>query len=169
MKKRNMFICLIIILLFSPIFYLLGFFPIAVDTINEKDQKNKNKIGDSIKPLKGIDFSNGDCEMYISYSFDDNFSEDKLLKGKVFRCDDKTVLINFQKDFEFKYTGSDISTANSKFYIYRNDELVFTSSIVVDKNSIGFQSPSYGWISNNNLKKYFKYFNKVFSPIIFFK
>ena len=148
--------------------WLLNLTPIVIDLAEEKRINNPLQVGDSVNPIGEFDFTEGEWEMYIKYSFDDLYAGNALLNGRVFRCNDKATLKKIQQYSGTQYTGADMATAQSKIYLFKDGRLMFVSHVVADKNSCGFQSVNHGWISNARLKSLFARFKKVHGPIIWF-
>lgn len=65
-------------------------------------------------------------------------------KWKVLKSDNATV-INDLLNCEFKYTGSDVATVQSKMYIYSNNKLIFESEISLGTQALGLQNSTTGW------------------------
>jgi hypothetical protein len=125
-------------------------------------------IGESFNPLKNIDVTQ-DCEFYFEQSLDDISSDENLLNGKLYKCDDINVLTKLKNELNLTYTGSDMATVNSILYVLKNNKLVFETGIVLEKNICGLQSSSFGWVRNNKLIDLFSKFERVFTPIVIIK
>ena len=167
MKKKFWYTIVLLLGLYF-IAWFLNFTPIVIDLAEEKRENNPLEIGDSINPIGDFNLAEGEWEMYIKYSFDDLYSGNTLLKGRVFKCDDPKILKKIQQYSWTRYTGADVVTAQSKIYLYKDGVLLFVSHVVVDKNSCGFQSVNSGWISNTKLKPLFATFKQVHVPIMCF-
>jgi len=167
---RNKFIFISILLV--SIYFLCWVFnltPFVIDFSQEQKKPNlKIELGDTLRPLESLNFEDGQWEMYVKYSLNDMCSNDNLLKGRVFICTDKKIMLQIKENLSCIYTGADIATADSKFYVYNNGKLMFISNAVIDENICGIQSPNYGWVSNKRLKSLFSDFKIVKSPLIFF-
>lgn len=166
-RKKFLYIVLIIVFTYL-ICWMFNIVPVVLDISEE--QKNtgiKIEIGDTVRPLEFMNLNEGKWEMYIKYSLNDVVSEKRLLNGRVFKCSDKNVIIQIKENLNCIYTGADVTTADSKFFIYQNGNLKFVTNISLDE-SIGIQSINYGWVSNSNLKPLFKEFKKVNTPFIIF-
>jgi hypothetical protein len=92
----------------------------------------------------------------------------EIPKWKVLKTD-KRVLIKDLLNCKFQYTDSDVSTIQSKLYIYSGDELVFESNISLEEKNLGFQNSYIGWVSSiddNNLLKIIKQFDRYNLPFL---
>lgn len=167
---RNKFIYTSILL--SLIYFLCWVFnltPFVIDFAQEQKKSGlKIELGDTLRPLESLDFENGHWEMYIKYSLNELYSNDNLLKGRVFKCTDKKIMIEIKENLSCVYVGADIATADSKFYVYNNGKLIFVSNAVIDENVCGIQSQNYGWVSNKKLKSSFSNFKLVQMPVVIF-
>ncbi|MBZ4035397.1 hypothetical protein K6T82_11515 [Flavobacterium sp. 17A] len=80
-------------------------------------------------------------------------------KWKVLKCEDKQVIFDLFNS-ELKCTGSDVSTIESKIYVYSENKLIFESEIVLDTNSIGLQNRESGWTKPVNDKEFINIFSQ---------
>lgn len=83
----------------------------------------------------------------------------EIPKWKVLKTQDVT-LIKDLLNCEFRYTDSDVSTIQSKIYIYTGDKLVFESEISLEKNHLGLQNTYTGWASTINNSEFLKIISK---------
>jgi hypothetical protein len=105
----------------------------------------KYKVGDTIEPFKRIDFSNGKWMARVKIHRDDYLDlNDNLKKKKNFETSDPTLLERI-KHWKFIYKEGDFATVESSFELYKDNNLFVSFGIVLDKNSVGFQSELYGW------------------------
>lgn len=72
-------------------------------------------------------------------------------KWDVLISEDENVINNLL-NFELNYTGGDVSTIQSKIYIYSGNKLLLESEILLDRNSIGLQNRELGWVTPVNRK-----------------
>lgn len=165
LKKRIFWSALVFIIV--VVSFWVGLLPITIDCNEDYLDKIEVVKGKEFNPLSTIDISDN-CEIYLNISLDDIYSDQKILNGKVFKCSDINVLIGLKNNFNFTYTGSDIATANSRIYVYQNDKLVFSSSIVLEEGIFGLQSSNFGWVKKNELIPYFKKFKRVYLPLVVF-
>jgi hypothetical protein len=171
MKKRIIFICASVLIVYFTA-WSFNLTPFVIDLAEEKKELSSVatiKIGDALNPLGNFDFNKGEWEMYIKYSLGDLYSNNNLLKGRVFKCSEKSILKEIQQNMQFEYSGADIATADSKFYVFKDAKLMFVSHAVIDKNSCGIQSVNFGWISNQKLGSLFAKFEVVNTPFIMFR
>jgi hypothetical protein len=134
------------------------------------EKRSEFKQGDTVKPLANLDLSKGEWEAYLVVSRIDFISLNRsVTKASVLKTSDLEVLKAIQKKWTFKYTGGDMATAESNFYLFNGKKLVFLSGIILDESNVGLQSKEYGWLESinkdlmlNNLKD----FKRVYWPII---
>ncbi|KFF02216.1 hypothetical protein [Flavobacterium reichenbachii] len=91
-----------------------------------------------------------------------------ITKANVLKCEDENV-INELLNSELNYTGADVSTIQSKIYIYSGNKLIFESEISLDKNSIGLQNRNLGWVTPSENKVFvnvFSQFNRYNLPLL---
>lgn len=128
------------------------------------------QIADTIRPLNDFDFTKDKWKAYLYISRDD-FKDlhSSIKKVNCLKTDDKFLLEKMKQTWTFIYRGGDLATVTSYMNIYKNGLLVFSSGIVLDKNSEGLQG-EYGWIKpiqNNALIHTCKNFERVYFPIVF--
>ncbi|MEY4803866.1 MAG: hypothetical protein RL331_379 [Bacteroidota bacterium] len=146
--------------------YIFGLLPIVIGSANDYAVNPEVAEGGEFNPLNGIDISKN-CEIYLWMSLDDQYAKNRLLNGKVFVCDDVEVLKSIKDNFNFISDGSDLATVNSRMYIYQNDKLIFSSSVVIEQGLFGLQSSQFGWVKNNKLLPLIKKFRRVHTPVVF--
>lgn len=91
-----------------------------------------------------------------------------IAKSNVLKCEDE-YLINELLNSELNYTGSDMSTIQSKIYIYSGNKLIFESEISLDKNSVGLQNRNVGWVTpvkNKTFVDVFSQFKRYNLPLL---
>jgi hypothetical protein len=92
----------------------------------------------------------------------------KINNCRVLTCDDK-VLMDELLSCEFKYSGGDASTIQSKIFIYSDNSLIFESEISLDANLQGLQNRQFGWIEPIQADKFIDIcskFNRYKWPIL---
>lgn len=168
MRRKIIYIIVTLLVLYC-IAWIMNLTPIVMDFASEEEKSLNIAIGDSLNPIGEFDFDKGNWEMYIKYSISDLYSDTPLLKGRVFKCSEREVLKDIQSNLWVRYSGADMTTADSKIYLFKDGVLKFVSGVVADKNSCGIQSMNYGWVSSPILKTLFHKFEKVNSPLVVFK
>jgi len=73
-----------------------------------------------------------------------------IVFGLIFKSSNKDV-VNKLKSLNFKNTGADVATVENEIIIYKNDKIVFSSGIVLDKNKERLQNSEFGWIITENV------------------
>jgi hypothetical protein len=160
----------IILILFLVVLYCF-YNPIVLQFKNAKPSTSINLKTNQLYKLK--DFVNIDdiknSKVYIVLNSEEidylhpNISKYKILKS------DNVNLINDLFNCEFKYTGSDVATIQSKIYIYTRGVLVFESGISLDTNSQGLQNNQFGWVEPVKSDKFINIitqFKRYNSPIL---
>ena len=110
-----------------------------VDSINYQS-------GDTVKPFKNYDFNQGLWKAQIKISPDDDIDlSSRVPNQSVFSTTNKKIL-NQIKDWGFIYTEGDMTTVVNKFNLFKDDSLIVSYGIVLDRNSVGLQSRRYGWM-----------------------
>ncbi len=121
-------------------------------------------------PINDLDFSTGNNVAYLLFSKEDiKELPEQMSKYKILECSDNKTLQNLKSNFWFEKTNGDMATCESKIYLYKNDELVFHTSIVLTNNSVGIQSIKTGWANASDeekLKDIFLKFKPVKRPIV---
>ncbi|WP_374163611.1 hypothetical protein [Arcticibacter sp. MXS-1] len=169
--KKVIFITSLIAILLSIISVIAGY--TLVIPISRSEQLDSQVLvkGDTINIFKKVDFSKGDWSVYINLSRNDfeNLSP-AIKKTSCLKTSDIKVLERIRNQWNFVYSGTDIATAESIIYIFKNNKLVFKSGIVLDKDRQGLQNSTYGWMEATEpgvLAETCKNFKKVYWPIIF--
>lgn len=161
---------LFVIISLVGIIYVLGLLfdlvPLTIElSAIESHENTELDSGESFNPFANIEMIHGKSIAYVVYSWDDIQSDMNLLKGKVLYTDEAVVLDEL-KNYQFQYTGSDMTTVNSFFYIFVDGMLKFKSGIILEKNKVGFQNSDFGWIDNNELLNTFRKFKRCRMPVV---
>ena len=134
------------------------------------EKHSEFKQGDTVNPLASLDLSKGEWKAYLVVSRTDfNHLNSSATKASVLKTSNIEVLKAIQKKWTFKYTGGDMATAESNFYLFHGDKLVFLSGIILDESNVGLQSKEYGWLESINkdlMLSNLKDFKRVYWPVI---
>lgn len=146
------------ILLLGLLLIVAYFFysPLIIELANMEDPKPISFRPGQIFQLKDIpEIKNSQNKLvYIVINHEDRKNlSNAIPKWKVLKSDN-TTLMNDLLNCEFKYSESDVSTVQSKMYIYSNNTLVFESKISLDTNTLGLQNPITGWATPINYKQF---------------
>lgn len=137
---------------------------------NYECNHTKYKKGDTIQPLKNLDFDQGDWTAYLSISRSDfQELEKNISKATCLKTRDINLLKKMQKEWIFICQETDLATVESGFYLLRNGKLVFESGIVLESNSEGLQSREFGWVNplkSKSLTSLCSKFKRVYWPIV---
>ena len=166
MKKKKVLTVVVFFIVVICCGYIFGLLPIVLGSTKDYAIHPKVVVGEQFNPLNGIDVTKN-CEIYLCMSLDDLNAKNRLLNGKVFVCADVKVLKSIKYNFNFISEGGDVATVNSRMYIYKNDKLIFSSSVVVEQGLFGLQSSQFGWVENNKLLPLIKKFRRVYAPLLF--
>ncbi|TPG33296.1 hypothetical protein EAH81_24535 [Flavobacterium pectinovorum] len=100
------------------------------------------------------------CKVYLVLNNEevDNLNID-IPKWNILKCEDEKVIVNLLNS-ELSYIGADVSTIQSKIYIYSKNKLIFESEISLDKNSIGLQNRDLGWVKPLQDKDFINVFSQ---------
>jgi len=154
------------------LFYIGGIIIGHTIVLNISDSKDRTDgfSNDSIvNPFEQLDFKSGDWEMYIVLSREDRKKTPfETPRTNCYKSKDDRLFIAIKNNWRFKKAQGDMSTVESNMYLLKDGVLVFESGILLGKNIEGLQSSNYGWIEARNkcLSDTFKYFDRVYSPII---
>lgn len=169
-KISLIIICVSIILWITSI--LTGYV-IVIKTspvLAEYTIENNLTKGDTVQPLKNVNFTKGDCRVYLITSIDDYKQLNNVIKKSTcLETEDFELINRIKNEWKFKYEGGDMVTVDSHIYFVQNGKIVFYSGIVLDKETEGLQSKTYGWLeplSKNALSNCCKDFKKVYFPIV---
>ncbi|WP_299119649.1 hypothetical protein [uncultured Tenacibaculum sp.] len=169
MKKLK---SLLIVFVLSTITYLF-FNPILVFINVENESystKKEYEKGDIIKVLDNCNFEEGNWVVYLIINKDDSDNIDvRIPKGKILKTEDVELLKSMKNNWLFKYTGGDLATVQSQIRFYKDDVLMFSSNIVLDKEFKALQNSDFGAvypIEENIMIKYCMRFERVFLPFV---
>lgn len=124
--------------------------------------------GEIFNPLMEYDFDVGKFTAYLILK--ERVNVNGMPPGSVFKTTNVALLKQMQQNMLFSYTGGDLATVENDFLLYKGDELIFRTGVVLDENSQGFQSPYFGWIEakgDNVLSGYCGQFSVCFPVIVF--
>lgn len=149
--------------------YFLTQNPVVVDrTLQNRENISLSK-GDVIKPFENFNFEEGSWKAFIVTSSEDQAKLPR--EGKVFYSEDISILNKIKKEWVFIYTGADVATIQSKFLLYKDNSLIFSSKIAIDKNNNGLQSINYGWLKSKDSDSFISdcmQFKRGYSPVYYF-
>lgn len=131
--------------------------------------QSANKFGDTIMPLKELDFKQGNWKAYLLISSSDNTEIIENFKsGGCYQTNNVEILEKLKQKLLVTYTGGDMATVESRFVILKNGKKIFDMGIVLDKYKEGLQSKSYGWLEakEKTLSNQLILFSKVHNPFI---
>jgi ribosomal protein S24E len=89
-------------------------------------------------------------------------------RWNILKCEDENVIVDLLNT-ELSCTGADVSTIQSKIYIYSENKLIFESEISLDRNSIGLQNRDLGWVKplhNKDFINVFSQFKRYNLPVL---
>ncbi len=141
-----------IIIIVLIIIFVLAFFCFNPIVIINWDFENRN-ITKQEKFFKNFDFKQGKWKCYL-----------------VNIDTDTSILIQLQ-NVNFLYPRSDMATIESLIYLYKDNELIFCTSIWLGENRAGMQTSEFGWIEAKNPQYFcelFGYFKRSYKPIYIF-
>lgn len=167
-KKLTWAICIIVIVLYIYFIYNPLIINDAGGISSFTEEKNKQyKVGEVIKVFQKYDFSQDNWKAILIINEREEISS-KVPLGTYLETNDKSVL-NELKRLEFIYTDSDLATPLNEILLYKNEQLVFRSYIVLDKYNQGLQNSNLGWIksTDDDLLSLISNFKLKYYPIIF--
>lgn len=136
----------------SILFYIyLIFFPVILDkkkALPEIESSISHKRGDKIKVFDSFDFKKGKWKVCVIITDRIGISPN-IPHGRYLYTEDITVIERL-KTLSFEYTGGDMATIENEIILYKDDEMIFRSGILVDKKKEGLQNRTFGWIKDNN-------------------
>ena len=156
---------IVTVILIISLYLFMGGFPIviniddkAVETYNNDRSMIEIPRDSVVNPLINIDFSEGYNQMFIVFDFADLYTElnalpPNICKRRVLYCTNNEVLQEFKNNFNLEISGGDIATVTTQFLCFKNKELVFYGNLDISSNSVGIQSPIYGWSRIINKKE----------------
>jgi hypothetical protein len=139
------------------------------ETFTGSDQKEFVK-GDIVSPLDGLDFDHGEWAAYIVLSATD-FDR---LKGRFSRnclkLTDRETMKKMRDEWKMIYTGGDWATVESHIIFLKDDEVVFSSGIVLSEGGTeALQNRYFGGIepqSKGVMWEYCSKFKPVYWPVV---
>jgi hypothetical protein len=154
---KKIFIVLLIFLVFYCIYK-----PLVIQLQSNESVGNLDLKAGSVFKLK--DFIKADkIEKYKVYLVLNNEELEDLNidipKWNVLKCEDEKVIFDLFNS-EMSYTGADVSTIQSKIYIYSENKLIFESEISLDQKSIGLQNRDFGWVKPVHDKDFISIFSQ---------
>jgi hypothetical protein len=166
-KKVWLILLCILIVTYLSIKFTIGFPIIYESTFHVDSIPNSSfEIGDTIHLLKDKKID----QIYL-WMVSDDYNELPSLytPSKLKSISDEAIINEIIMNFNFVYTGGDISTCESKILFFNNGMLVFKSNFLMSSGKFGLQN-KYGWIESVNHEALFHLFNKatiVYKPIKF--
>ncbi|WP_140511570.1 hypothetical protein [Flavobacterium pectinovorum] len=154
---KKFFIVLLIV-----VFFYCMYKPFVIQLKGSETVSSFNLKTGSVFKLK--DFIKVDkikkCKVYLVLNNEevDNLNID-IPKWNILKCEDEKVIVNLLNS-ELSYIGADVSTIQSKIYIYSKNKLIFESEISLDKNSIGLQNRDLGWVKPLQDKDFINVFSQ---------
>jgi len=126
----------------------------------------------AISVFSKFNFSSGNWKAYIVVEPSDFQSLHPLLhKRSCVKTDDNALLREMQKTWLFKVSkDADLTTVTGSIYLFKENELVFSSGIVLDENFTALQNRQYGEmlpVNKNAMVNSAKRFKPVCWPVIF--
>ncbi|MBB6332981.1 competence CoiA-like predicted nuclease [Chryseobacterium sediminis] len=155
---------------------VIGYFfynPMIISLAAIKDPEPINFKPDQIFKLKDIpELKNSqNVVVYIVLAHEDRKNIDSIIpKWKVLQSGNSSVIENLL-NCKFKYNSADVSTIQSKMYVYSNNTLVFESEISLDKN-LGIQNRVTGWATPVDHKQFLSIisqFDRYNLPVLIIK
>jgi len=164
-------ITLIIVFVLFWLFCLMTGYVIVIPVTKYIEKHIELKQGDTINPLAKLDFSRGEWKAYFVVSKSDYKNlTNSITKAGVLKTINIVDLKTMQKEWLFRYTGGDMTTAESSFYVFNDGKLVYRSGIIFDEQKVGLQSREYGWlepIHKEMITSGLKNFKRVYWPVVF--
>lgn len=108
------------------------------------------KIGDTVFPFRNYDFSVGSWRAELNIHKDDRNSLPGDFVNKRKSSTKEISVLNKLKNCGFVYMGSDVATIQTVLTLYKEEQVVTTFEIVLEKTIIGLQSSKYGWIQSTD-------------------
>ncbi len=164
-------------IILSMLLLMTGYFfynPLIISSSDIEDPEPINFKHGQIFKLKDIPElkSSQNMVVYITLTPEDQKNVSPIIpKWKVLKSDN-TALIHDLLHCDFKYNNADVSTIQSKIFIYSNNTLVFESEISLDKNDPGLQNRLTGWatpVDNNRLLTIISQFDRYTLPVLILK
>lgn len=159
----------ITVIAFLMVYIYFTYNPVIIRKTETRSSENKNFVvkNNHIKILTNLSFDSNDKFKAVLIINERENVSDELPFGHVFRCSEKKIIKELN-EIDFIYTGADIATVENELIIYRNDEVIFRSGIIIDKNAEGLQNSDFGWVTtkNGDLTKVLDKFDRNFAPVV---
>jgi hypothetical protein len=152
------------------IFALTGY-RFVIHISNYEVHQKTFSVGDTVQVLKSIDLASGNWSAFLvldKADFDD--LSPSIPKVMCLKTKDMALIKLMQSHWNGIYRNADMATVTSHIYIFKDNQLMFKSGIVLDKNSEGLQNQEFGWLEpleKGVLTKHCSAFKPVFFPIVF--
>ncbi|MGE8536658.1 MAG: hypothetical protein ACN6OJ_18875 [Chryseobacterium sp.] len=163
----------IVLSLFLLVIRYFFYTPMIISLAAIKDPESINFKPDQIFKLKDIpELKNSqNVVVYIVLAHEDRKNIDSTIpKWRVLQSSNSSLIENLL-NCEFKYNSADVSTIQSKMYVYSNNTLVFESEISLDKNP-GLQNKVTGWatpVDHNKFLNIISQFDRYNLPVLIIK
>lgn len=163
--------------IFSMLLFMVGYFfynPLIISLSDIEDPEPINFKPGQIFKLKDIPELKNSQNMvvYIILTPEDRKNVSPTIpKWKVLKSDNIALIHNLL-NCDFNYNNADVSTIQSKIFIYSNNALVFESEISLDQNDLGLQNRLTGWatpVDNNRLLTIISQFDRYKLPVLILK
>ncbi|GAB5401616.1 MAG: hypothetical protein Aureis2KO_32010 [Aureisphaera sp.] len=152
-------------------FTLLSGYSLVIGPNDSLTMEDIECVNGKINPLGSFDFSKDSWKMYVQISSSDmNELPDNMRKVNFIKTSDLVTIKNIQEKWSFSCNeGEDISTAESKLFLFKDGDLVFESAIVISDSIEGLQSHSFGWIHSKEgiISSELENFERQYFPIVF--
>lgn len=164
-------------IILSLFLLITGYFfynPMIISLASVKDPESIHFKPGQVFKLKDIPElkSSQNMAVYITLTQEDRKNLSPTIpKWKVLKSDN-TALIHDLLNCNFRYNNSDVSTIQSKIYVYSNNILVFESEISLNTNGLGLQNRTTGWatpVDSNHLLNIISQFDRFNLPVLIIK
>ncbi|MFS4472274.1 hypothetical protein [Chryseobacterium sp. T20] len=164
-------------IILSIFLLMTGYFfysPLIISLSDIEDPKPINFKPDQIFKLKDIPELKSSQNMvaYIILTPEDRKNVSPTIPNWKVLKSDNTALIHDLLECDFNYNNADVSTIQSKIFIYSNNTLVFESEISLDQNDLGLQNRLTGWatpVDHNRLLTIISQFDRYKLPVLILK
>lgn len=140
-----------IILCLISIYVYFIFYPIIIERngfYSEVMYVANKKRGDKIKVFDSYNFEEGNWKVCVLINERVEISPN-IPFGRYLYTEDINVIKRL-KDMSFEYTGADITTVENEIILYKDNQIIFRSGIVIDTKKQGLQNGTFGWIEDKN-------------------
>lgn len=162
--KRKVVIVLTVLTALGTLLYFLAC-PIIINSSQSELVNIKDTLQSNFNPLENIDFSKGRNVAYLNIAKADLEELPKsIAKNKLLECRSNETLQNLQRNFIFTKSNGDMVTCESEVLFYKEEKLVFRSSIVLTDRVVGLQNSKLGWADAQNIEN-LKNFFATFKPV----